>query len=145
MPSRLKDIISSEIKKDTTIRDRLRAKRKRSSNSLHLVFIKHLCPHRVTVKNCKEHKILISGKNLTMSCRSILGTDRTWVFQLDKFFKGGEITIELTEKWFNLMMINITPGPLEIQKRRLIIARRHVVEFQDMIFEEVATWNRNED
>jgi len=80
-----------------------------------------------------------------MTCESILGTQREWVFQLDKFFKEGILTLRLTEKWFDLMMINITPGPVEIQKKCLILNRRHRVEFSDKDFEEVATWNTKDD
>jgi len=64
---------------------------------------------------------------------------------LDKFFKAGSVTIKLTEKWFNLMMINIEPGTFEIQKKRIVLNRRRRIEFIDMIFEEVATWNQRED
>ena len=149
MAERLKDIIEQETAGEDNSRDKsrdkLRKKRKKDSQADHLVFIKSICPHRVTVKKCKNHKVIIEKDTMTMLCESILGTERKWTFMLDKFFKAGILTIDLTERWFNLMMINIAPGSFEVHKKRLVLNRRNRIEFTDIAFEEVATWNQKDD
>lgn len=141
---RLKDLVKKE-EVNTRNRDKLRQKRKDDSNTEHLLFVKHMCQHRVTVRQCRDFKVVIEKDTVKMRCESTIGTKREWTFQLDRFFAAGVITIDLTEKWFNHMMLKITPGPFEIQKKCLVLNRKHRVEFTNIVLEEVATWKRDED
>jgi hypothetical protein len=103
-----------------------------------------MCQHRVTVKQCQNHQIILQKDSIVMRCESILGTERKWEFLIDKFFKPGVVTIDVTERWFNLMMMKIAPGPFEIHKHFILMNRKTKIEFTNMLFEEVVTWKQQE-
>jgi hypothetical protein len=103
---------------------------------IHKFFIKTLPNNRITPMNCRNHRGVVTENRFELHCLNRVNQDRCWVYTLEKRFRDGTVSFNLTEKDFHFLIVNLKPGFVVFRnKRRVLINQKVEISIRDYHFE----------
>lgn len=96
-----------------------------SDEGVYTFLLRSVPTDRICPRNCKNHRLVIKGRQLELYCETLLGSGRRWVYFLEEPFRDGTLTIYVKEKTFNALMLQLRVGLFTLKDKRSVTVDNH--------------------